>query len=241
MQSPADPTPDITQQQPENPIETAPTNPRENRPHISVEVGGRAYVALIDTGAAISFIGDRLLQEGGNKLAPVPPPIHTVRLADNSVVTVLSSLSSFRVPMKIGDTVLRENLTYLPNLSTEVVLGMDILSRHDFRMTLSNGAVFLGEQEISKHVVRPVTLAATPMPRDPSKDRSVRKTQKRTPYAVPLPPSKPTPRPFLRSQPRAQDAPALPVTTAPPLIISEEENNRLEEFLNEHLTPLENL
>ncbi|KAJ8951996.1 hypothetical protein NQ314_007614 [Rhamnusium bicolor] len=96
-------------------VDTAAARP-DNRPHVKVQMFGRTFSALVDTGAVRSYLGDRIQE--------VCDQLHIA--ADDS-----------------------------PNLSSDLVLGMDILSQYRFQINPSAGTVLLNDRPISEPLAAP--------------------------------------------------------------------------------------
>ena len=97
----------------------------DNRPHVSVTLFDIVYDALLDTGAAGTFIGNEAvtLLNQRNVLPLVAPRVLT-RMANGDIIP---SVGSYSLEMKIGGIPVNIRAAYLPNLATAMVLGMDFL------------------------------------------------------------------------------------------------------------------
>ena len=118
------------------------------RPHVEVTFQDITYTALVDTGAASSYVGDSLADQcrkfRSNK---VTPTISFAKVADGHLSAVTEA---YRPTLKIGCQTITETLNYLPNLAAEVILGMDILRQHGFSIDLSTADVYLNGKLLSK-------------------------------------------------------------------------------------------
>ncbi|XP_018578275.1 uncharacterized protein LOC108916491 [Anoplophora glabripennis] len=115
----------------------------DNRPHVPIRIQGKTFLALIDTGAARSYVGDRIRQLGLHYETATAP---AVQLANGNLVTVTEV---YQIQFRIRNKEFDERLWYLPNLSSDVVLGMDILRKHNFLINPSAATVSLDNTVIS--------------------------------------------------------------------------------------------
>lgn len=107
----------------------------DDRPHIMVYVKGQPYSTLIDTGAVSSYIGDQLAEQcrrlGFYQLVMNPK---TVGLVNGESVEIHEA---FSLKLIVGNVTFSEILYNLPNLSSNLVLGVDILRHRKFNINLA--------------------------------------------------------------------------------------------------------
>jgi transposase InsO family protein len=174
------------------PVQPPPTPPNDrplpeqsdHRPHVNTQILGEWYAALVDTGAAGSFIGDHLREKCNRHLRPVTPTIQSARMANGQVDTITEA---YWISLQIGTTSIRGKFHHLPHLPSDLVLGIDLLRRYPFSIDLKEGSASL----------RPPTAADEVQPTQPQ--------------------------------------PAFQVSDSPPLTLSPEEEQRLQQFLAEEL------
>ncbi|KAJ8910921.1 hypothetical protein NQ315_014255 [Exocentrus adspersus] len=129
---------------------TAPLH--DNRPHAPVRIYDQTFLALIDTGAARSYIGNRVHQHCDQQGVPnKTATARIIQLANGEVITVDRA---YLLEFDVGNTRFQEwlgwgNWDYLPDLLGDVVFGMDILSQHDFAISPATATVRLGNTVVS--------------------------------------------------------------------------------------------
>jgi hypothetical protein len=60
----------------------------DHRPHVTVQIRGESYTALVDTGATVSFIGDYLRDKCYRHLRPVTPTVQSAGMANGQVEAI---------------------------------------------------------------------------------------------------------------------------------------------------------
>ena len=89
---------------------------------------GHRLECLVDSGATHSFVHSRVVATGGLKLEP-ESKLH-VTLANGSLVSSVSrSFLRLETPGEISEqpVVIEQHVRILPNLTSDVILGMDLL------------------------------------------------------------------------------------------------------------------
>jgi hypothetical protein len=130
------------------PVQPPPTPPNDrplpeqsdHRPHVTTQILGEWYAALVDTGAAGSFIGDHLRDKCNRHLRPVTPTIQSARMAYGQVDTITEA---YWISLQIGTTTIRGKYHHLPHLPSDLVLGIDLLRRYPFSIDLKEGSASL--------------------------------------------------------------------------------------------------
>jgi hypothetical protein len=107
---------------------------------VTVQIIGELHAALVDTGAAGSFIGDHLRDKCYRHLRPANPTIQSARMANDQVHAITEA---YWISLKVGTTTIRGKFHYLPHLPSDIVLGIDILRRYPFTIDLGRGSVSL--------------------------------------------------------------------------------------------------
>jgi hypothetical protein len=100
----------------------------DHRPHVTVQIRGESYTALVDTGATVSFIGDYLRDKCYRHLRPVTPTVQSARMANGQVEAITEA---YWISPTMGTTAIQGKF-HLPHLSSDIVLGIDILRRYPF-------------------------------------------------------------------------------------------------------------
>ncbi|KAH0815056.1 hypothetical protein GEV33_007735 [Tenebrio molitor] len=130
------------------PVQPPPTPPNDrplpeqsdHRPHVNTQILGEWYAALVDTGAAGSFIGDHLRDKCNRHLRPVTPTIQSARMANGQVDTITEA---YWISLQIGTTTIRGKFHHLPHLPSDLVLGIDLQRRYPFSIDLKEGSASL--------------------------------------------------------------------------------------------------
>ena len=106
-----------------------------NRPCIKVRIGQKTCNALIDTGATHSFIADDVAAYCRTMGLPkVQPTLSSVKLASQKIVHLVEA---YQVRMTIGSTTFTKVMPHLPQLVTDVVIGMDLLLQFQAQIDLA--------------------------------------------------------------------------------------------------------
>ncbi|KAJ8942996.1 hypothetical protein NQ314_009845, partial [Rhamnusium bicolor] len=125
----------------------------DNRPHVKVQMFGRTFSALVDTGAVRSYLGDRIKEVCDQlHIAADDVTVPAAQLANGRLATVTRA---YRIDFLIGEDSFSECLFHLRNLSSDLVLGMDILSQYRFQINPSAGTVLLNDRPISEPLAAP--------------------------------------------------------------------------------------
>ncbi|KAJ8930356.1 hypothetical protein NQ314_016853, partial [Rhamnusium bicolor] len=125
----------------------------DNRPHVKVQMFGRTFSALVDTGAVRSYLGDRIKEVCDQlHIAADDVTVPTAQLANGRLATVTRA---YRIDFLIGEDSFSECLFHLTNLSSDLVLGMDILSQYRFQINPSAGTMLLNDRPISEPLAAP--------------------------------------------------------------------------------------
>jgi hypothetical protein len=130
------------------PVQPPPTPPNDrplpeqsdHRPHVTTQILGEWYAALLDTGAAGSFIGDHIRDKCNRHLRPVTPTIQSARMANGQVDTIIEA---YWISLQIGTTTIRKKFHQLPHLPSDLVLDIDLLRRYPFSIDLKEGSASL--------------------------------------------------------------------------------------------------
>ncbi|KAH1028783.1 hypothetical protein HUJ05_002115 [Dendroctonus ponderosae] len=115
----------------------APSHDREtepvlyDRPHARIYIGGYPFLALVDTGAANTYIGTGA-QKFAGFLIPLSHPLSEAKKSPMDVDGENKLFSAINI---------RSDITY--------IVGIDILTRNRFRLELGTGDTFLDNQLIS--------------------------------------------------------------------------------------------
>lgn len=116
---------------PRTTLETSPTVTKtvepnsENRPHVTITINCRKYQALVDTGSAKSYISEKVIHE--NRLTPNSQTSNTrARLANGTEVTISNN---YTVRCKIQNFTDTVTLLHLTSLTSDIVIGMDLLNK----------------------------------------------------------------------------------------------------------------
>jgi transposase InsO family protein len=123
----------------------------DHRPHVTTQILGEWYSALVDTGAAGSFIGDSLRDKCYRHLRPVTPTIQSARMANGQVDTITEA---YWISLKIGTRTIQGKFHHLPHLPSDLVLGIDVLRQYPFSIDLKGGSASL-QSPAAVDVVQP--------------------------------------------------------------------------------------
>ena len=83
---------------------------------------------MVDSGATHSFVHSRVVATGGLKLEPASKL--NVTLANSSMVSSVSqSFLRLKIPSEISEqpVVIEQHVRVLPDLTSDMILGMDLL------------------------------------------------------------------------------------------------------------------
>jgi hypothetical protein len=94
----------------------------------------------VDTGATVSFIGDYLRDKCYRHLRPVTPTVQSARMANGQVEAITEA---YWISPTMGTTAIQGKFHHLPHLSSDIVLGIDILRRYPFTIDLEGGSASL--------------------------------------------------------------------------------------------------
>jgi len=96
-------------------------------------------MALVDTGAARSYVGAVRQLCLKHDCTPLRPAVENAKVANGSRVDITEA---YRVKMTFeGYPTVTEVLHYLPGLTVFIVLGMDLLGKRPFQVNLQTRAV----------------------------------------------------------------------------------------------------
>jgi hypothetical protein len=136
----------------------------DHRPHVTAQILGELYAALVDTGAAGSFIGDLLRDKCYRHLRPVTPTIQSARMANGQVDTITEA---YWISLKIGASTIQGKFHHLPHLPSHLVLGIDIPRRYPFTIDLKGGSASLRSPDVVDAVQSTPTCPALQVSNSP--------------------------------------------------------------------------
>ena len=116
---------------------------------VSVTLCQRKVIALIDTGAQLTFASEKIFQ--------LVPELHKYKLQKSKIGQVLTADEGklnvngvIEVPAFIDDKYVRLNIHIVENLNRELILGVDFLKRYQAVIDFSSRRMKLkGEWEIA--------------------------------------------------------------------------------------------
>lgn len=118
----------------------------DTRLFVELQVCNRVFNALVDTGATRSYVGPHLaafLEAEGYSISRDNRT--AVQLADG---TARNTDGQVTFPASIGTRVMVGPWEYLPSLSTEAIIGLDLLVKFQFQINLANGTLQFREETI---------------------------------------------------------------------------------------------
>ncbi|XP_030752316.1 uncharacterized protein LOC115879552 isoform X2 [Sitophilus oryzae] len=119
---------------------------QEIRPVVKIRYRNTDYLALLDTGAAHSYIGKKLTEQcQTSKAIPVKPTVKGARLANGATESISTA---FRMKIQVGEQSLNEVFHSLKDLVSDMIIGMDILGKHDFQIDLRTRQIRLNAKLI---------------------------------------------------------------------------------------------
>ncbi|XP_030751011.1 uncharacterized protein LOC115878604 [Sitophilus oryzae] len=141
---------EISQEQHYSPTEIVEELPQiirqEIRPVVKIRYRNTDYLALLDTGAAHSYIGKKLTEQcQTSKAIPVKPTVKGARLANGATESISTA---FRMKIQVGEQSLNEVFHSLKDLVSDMIIGMDILGKHDFQIDLRTRQIRLNAKLI---------------------------------------------------------------------------------------------
>jgi hypothetical protein len=105
---------------------TSPTRIIDERPYVKVDIYGKHFMALVDTGAMMTFISDDVAQHLAENNVKSTKPNLKVHLANNSQASVKES---YQFEISLGQSKFLFEAIHVTNLSTSVILGIDLLKK----------------------------------------------------------------------------------------------------------------
>lgn len=112
------------------------SKPKDNRPYVTIELFGRPYLSLLDTGASVSVFGRGMECFLGNldphlfSLEGVPK----VTVADGNIQQVGGSIT---IPVVFGDRTRDITFVIVPAISHPIILGSDFCREFGVRLNFS--------------------------------------------------------------------------------------------------------
>lgn len=106
---------------------------QDGRPHIDLKIQGIPALALLDTGATKSYVNEIIARKCANRNATVVAKKDHVILANGNTSNTMGRV---RAKVEIGDAVIYYDFIIMPKLTSEVVLGIDILKELEVKLDL---------------------------------------------------------------------------------------------------------
>lgn len=113
------------------PWETVAGIHNDNRQYLTVDLAGERYRALVDPGATISLVGERITERFKERLTPSITSISTP-LGDES-----KPRGDLKLSLDVGGITGMHTFVAMPTLSQEMILGMDFCIRWQIELTFS--------------------------------------------------------------------------------------------------------
>lgn len=108
------------------------------------------FSALLDTGAARSYCGNRLAKTCQTAGIPaVPYPNCIARTANGTTVRIPAF---YQLELQINGRIFSELLAYLPNLSSDLVLGMDFMRKRGVKVDLKTNEIYLDGEQVGQRI-----------------------------------------------------------------------------------------
>uniref|UniRef100_A0A1Y1JZI4 Uncharacterized protein n=1 Tax=Photinus pyralis TaxID=7054 RepID=A0A1Y1JZI4_PHOPY len=119
---------------------------RDHRLFLKVNIFQQVILALIDTGAARTYMGTKVLKIiKRNKILPVHSNSSSVQLAEGSVV---QTLGLYQFPICIQQHEVQLECQLLPSLTSDLIIGLDFLELHLISLNLGRRTLVLRSEEI---------------------------------------------------------------------------------------------
>ncbi|KAM7290029.1 uncharacterized protein ISCGN_030157 [Ixodes scapularis] len=106
----------------------------EKGPYVRVEIGGKDYLALVDTGSTLSLIGDSVYTDCRRRNLCMREVVTPLRLAVGSA----EAQCALRLHLGLDGKRRRQRFVYLPGMSILVILGQDFVRREGIILDLKN-------------------------------------------------------------------------------------------------------
>lgn len=103
----------------------------DRRPKRSVDIAGKSFTAILDTGATTSYINASVMNHLSNKQIEVIPVKVITRLANGHDT---NTDKIYHVNVKLGDKTICQNLLVLTSMKEEIILGIDALEKLGFKL-----------------------------------------------------------------------------------------------------------
>uniref|UniRef100_A0A1Y1K1B2 Reverse transcriptase domain-containing protein n=3 Tax=Photinus pyralis TaxID=7054 RepID=A0A1Y1K1B2_PHOPY len=117
---------------------------------MTIGIFGNPFLALIDTGAARSYIGNKVVELlKHKKMLPAAGQAITVQLADG---TEVNTKGRCRVPSQIGGNHMELEYQHLPGLTSDIIIGMDFLIQKDVQLNFRQKTMKLFDEVIDLNV-----------------------------------------------------------------------------------------
>ena len=111
--------------------ETSSTDPR---PFIKVKIGHKWETALVDPGSVRSYLDQKHTQRCRREGWEVADSVETAIMVDGAIVDIGEKITG---KITAANHRIQSEFMELPSLSPGVLLGMDILSRHNLQIFLN--------------------------------------------------------------------------------------------------------
>ncbi len=110
----------------------------DNMNRLSVRINGKIIKCLVDTGAAVTVLSQKLFEEMKDQISSCQKSINQAVTADGSILTV-SDCGEF--DLKIGNCSLKCKAHVMPQVPHQLILGMDFFKRHQVVIDFQNDKI----------------------------------------------------------------------------------------------------
>lgn len=116
----------------------ATTITEDPRLKMNIKLGKYVFQALIDTGAVRSYIGDNVIHKCRNMLRKIRHTPQKARLANNHIVQISGE---YEGQCEVQQLVLSGIFLHLPALSSDIIIGMDLLREWNISINIQTGQI----------------------------------------------------------------------------------------------------
>ena len=132
--------------------------------NLKAKLGDVNIIALVDTGASLSYVNEELIKKHGIKTKPIKEMV--VKIANGREVTLNKKIQVDVIIEQVPDMIFEIDLICMPEMNNDAILGMDWLLQHKVILDLNEKTLRFKEQEIEilgkEHLVNELNTIMEP-------------------------------------------------------------------------------